>query len=185
MRRWDGAVDSCLAHLNLCFPELAPRIQRDPVLSELRAIAATHVALMNDILSYEQEVAHIRKRRGFFADANIVTTAAAHNDCSDEVAVVHVLKHLRALSQRFSTLRQRLVDSESSSRVAERLNVYVDCLGRMIQGNVLWSVESGRYRSPTAPLSFLRADSPADFGPLLKIETSPARREVASVFMSA
>lgn len=169
LRRWDGAVDTCAVHLACgCSPAPRPWLEL-PVVRRLQQIAATHVAVMNDIVSYEQEVIYPGRHFGFVADTNLVWTFAQGGAGGLSRAVQRVLDYLVRLSREFERLR---VELNRASPEAAGVSCYVAGLGEMMRGNVLWSLESGRYRSATSQLPFLHGPRHNQFEALLQYDDS-------------
>lgn len=169
MRRWDGAVDCCLACAEACLPDLPPEVVEDEQLERARAIAAAHVAALNDIISYEQEVASVERRSGFISDMNLLMTAQQTYGCSAPAAAEILLVRLGELVEEFYEIRRR-VRRRYTALAPAALSAtmeYIDSIGRIIQGNVLWSFHCRRYRSRTAHLAFLRDERANRFLPLL------------------
>lgn len=155
MRRWDGGADASIHHLQLCWPSIAPFCAGGgralPAIEHLHRVAATHAALMSDVLAYEREFVRVRERHGCLARANIVRSVAARRGCSESHALHVVLRRLRALTEEFTMrvedLARDFEGCEGTTRSS--LLAYAEALGRLMHAPVLWSMEGGRPRSTT------------------------------------
>jgi len=148
-RRWDGAADSCFACMAYGYPNLPSQVLTDDDTEELRKIASTHIGLLNDLISYEQEITHSATQGHFCADSNLLETIMHEERCSFTEACDRLKTHLRALHvsywERRATLRKRYHSLAAPARQATYS--YMDHIGRFMQGNLVWSFATDRYRS--------------------------------------
>lgn len=172
-RRWDGAVDCCQANLAACLSDLPEGFLARADVSALRRVGAAHIALLNDLVSYELEVGGVVRDAAFRADTNIVTAVQRERACSEAQAATRVVDILGELSETYGGLAAQIATGPtapaSGTKAQQAIATFVEGVGRMMQGNLQWSERSGRYRSQKAPLSFLRAGIEADRIPLLRL----------------
>ncbi len=114
-RRWDSAADSCVACMEYCFPRLPESALSDSTIEEARRIVCTHIGLLNDIISYEQEVAHSVRNDRYRSTANVLSTIIARQDCSVESACMHILERLAKLASRYDTRSTKRATETSCS----------------------------------------------------------------------
>ncbi len=151
-RRFDSSVYTCedLIEISADRLELSDAVCANPRLQKLRELCTNVVAFTNDIFSYEKEV-------------------LLHKNPNN---LLHVLMRHRALSlEEATTCAVMLINDDVGAFIRQERELlpeisqdnalfgYVRGLKAWVRGNLLWSLETGRYASPNSPFPQLRTPS--------------------------
>lgn len=163
VRRQDSSMDSVVDVVEVALDwELTPTDLADGAISTLRACAAEHVALLNDLVSYHKEVVLAG------STFNHLLSVAHHRTEGSIARAVEVLvADLNALVDRFEAAAEGLGGPYAA---------YAEALRRMIVGNYRFSFHSGRYHHPEAHLAELRAPA-SDTPPPVDLQPERDRPE--------
>jgi Terpene synthase family 2, C-terminal metal binding len=121
--------------------DVTTELTADSQLGGLWQIAADHVMLVNDVLSFRKEV---------FAGepVNIVMSLMIHERLSLQDSVDRVCEMIAAVDCDFTRacvdIRSRYQEHPKRDDVSR----YLDALGSMMSGNLAWSYEAPRYHGP-------------------------------------
>ncbi len=148
-RRYDSSLYACetlleLADKNL---ELDEEVLGNPNFHTLRQICNDVVAFSNDIFSYEKEVL-LHKNPN-----NLLHVLMVNESLSLDQATTWAIRLINSDIDMFMALEQRLL---AEIRHDARVIAYLQGLKAWMRGNVLWSLQTGRYTSPTSPFPELR-----------------------------
>jgi hypothetical protein len=149
-RRYDSSVLTCedLIEITGEALELSDEVFANPTIQRLRELCANVVAYTNDIFSYEKEVL-IHKNPN-----NLLHVLMVHQSLSLEDATTRAVSLINEDIQAFIVEEQTFWPHAKRDR---RLSAYVRGLKAWMRGNLLWSLETGRYASPTSPFPELRS----------------------------
>lgn len=120
--------------------ELDDELVRSPEVVELRCLCNHVVAFTNDLFSYPKEVVK------FASPNNLVHVTMKAEGVSLEEAASRVVDAIHKKIVQFADLAGELVAGELDSR----LEPYVRGLKSWMRGNLVWSLETGRY-APDVP----------------------------------
>ncbi len=150
-RQYDSAVYTCqdLIEITAEGIELPPEILSDARFQSLRRLCTQVVAFTNDIFSYEKEVLKHRNPN------NLLDVLMLHRSLSLAEATSQAVRLINNAVESFITHEQDLLPE---IRGDERLHIYVQGMKAWMRGNLLWSLQTGRYRSPTSPFPEIRSE---------------------------
>jgi hypothetical protein len=151
-RRYDSAVYTCQDLIEITEEglELSAEILTDANFQKLRLLCAQVVAFTNDLFSYEKEVLVHRDPN------NLLHVLMMHRSLSLEKATRQAVKMINTDVEIFITYEQALLPKIERDR---RVHAYVHGMKAWMRGNILWSLETGRYSSLTSPFPELRLTS--------------------------
>ena len=151
-RRYDSAVYTCQDLIEITEEglELSAEILTDATFQKLRLLCAQVVAFTNDLFSYEKEVLVHRNPN------NLVHVLMTHRSLSLEEATRQAVKMINTDIETFITHEQALLPKIERDK---RVHAYVYGMKAWMRGNILWSLETGRYSSVTSPFPELRLTS--------------------------
>jgi hypothetical protein len=127
---------------------LAPEVRKHPLIVAMGDHAVRHVALANDVFSYEKEVLI----NG--STMNLVHVLREHENLSIEGAVTRAVDLVNDFARAFVQAEQTLPPFRPARRAA--VEAYITGLKTWMRGNVDFSLRSRRFRSGTSPYAELR-----------------------------
>ena len=130
--------------------ELSTEILTDTSFQKLRELCTQVVAFTNDLFSYEKEVLIHRNPN------NLLHVLMTHRSLSLEEATHQAIKMINTDVETFITCEQALLPKIERDK---RVHAYVHGMKAWMRGNLLWSLETGRYSSLTSPFPELRLTS--------------------------
>jgi hypothetical protein len=148
-RAWDSAMLCAQDLIEIAGAgELPTAIYQRAEFQELRRLCTNVGAFTNDLVSYTKEVRH------HSSPNNILHVVMTHRHMSFEDALDYVIDLVNEDVATFETLAVHLPSfgSETDTRLAR----YVRSQRAWMSGNLLWSLESGRYADPQSPFYELR-----------------------------
>lgn len=151
-RQYDSAIYTCedLIEINEEGLELSAEILTDASFQKLRELCTQVVAFTNDLFSYEKEVLVHRNPN------NLLHVLMMHRSLSLEEATSQAVKMINTDVETFITYEQALLPKIECDK---RVHAYVHGMKAWMRGNILWSLETGRYSSLTSPFPELRLTS--------------------------
>jgi len=127
---------------------LAPEVRQHPLIAAMGDLAVRHVALANDIFSYEKEVLI----NG--STMNLVHVLREREGLSVEGAAMQAVNLVNDLTRAFVRAEQTLPPFRPAWRDA--VDAYITGLKTWMRGNVDFSLSSRRFRSGASPFAELR-----------------------------
>jgi hypothetical protein len=151
-RRYDSAVYTCQDLIEITEEglELSAEILTDANFQKLRLLCAQVVAFTNDLFSYEKEVLVHRNPN------NLLHVLMTHRSLSFEEATRQAIESINTDVETFITYEQALLPKIERDK---RVHAYLHGMKAWMRGNILWSLETGRYSSVTSPFPELRLTS--------------------------
>lgn len=151
-RRYDSAVYTCQDLIEITEEglELSAEILTDTNFQKLRLLCAQIVAFTNDLFPYEKEVLVHRDPN------NLLHVLMTHRSLSFEEATRQAVESINTDVETFITYEQALLPKIERDK---RVRAYVHGMKAWMRGNILWSLETGRYSSVTSPFPELRLTS--------------------------
>ncbi|MGH8581441.1 MAG: terpene synthase family protein [Gammaproteobacteria bacterium] len=166
-RQYDSAVYTCqdLIEITAEGLELPAEILSDARCQTLRRLCTQVVAFTNDIFSYEKEVLKHRNPN------NILDVLMLRRSLPLTEATSQAVGLINNAIESFIAHEQ---DLQPEIRGDKRLHAYVHGMKAWMRGNLLWSVLTGRYRSPTSPFPEIRSE-------YVSAQASPTQRRWSSI----
>lgn len=119
---------------------LSDYLDRHFYVQMIRALCARHVARANDLFSFD------RDRESGLAGINTLSMLANEREAVESPAKEAVLAELAEIETQLGELFDLLVGSTGSAPDGKDAKLrWIELVTNIIGGNVLWSVESGRY----------------------------------------
>jgi hypothetical protein len=133
-----GCKECLIASEHAAGVDVAAELVADPVLGNLWQLAADHVMLVNDVLSFRKEV--------FAGESiNIIMSLMFHQGLSLQNAIDETCSMIASVDDNFvRTCMEVRSRYAGHSREADVVR-YLDALGSMMAGNLAWSYETPRY----------------------------------------
>ena len=131
-------------------PDLSGKILTDANFHKPQLLCAQVVAFTNDLFSYEKEVLVHRNPNNFL---HVLMT---HRSLSFEEATRQTVESINTDVETFITYEQALLPEIERDK---RVHAYLHGMKAWMRGNILWSLETGRYSSVTSPFPELRLTS--------------------------
>ncbi|MGH8509564.1 MAG: terpene synthase family protein [Gammaproteobacteria bacterium] len=170
-RQYDSAVYTCqdLIEITAEGLELPTEILSDARFQTLRRLSTQVVAFTNDIFSYEKEVLKQRNPN------NLMDVLMLHRSLSLTEATSQAVSLINNAVEAFIAHEQDLLPE---IRGDERLHTYVHGMKAWMRANLLWSLQTERYRSPTSPFSEIRSED-------VSAHLRPTERGWSSIYNAA
>jgi len=149
-RRYDSSMYACedLIEITEEGLELPAEILSDARFQTLRHLCTEVVAFTNDVFSYEKEVLKHRNPN------NLLHVLMTHRSLSLQEATTQAIEIINTDVETFVAQERGL---RAKLALDERLHAYVQGMKAWMRGNLLWSLQTGRYCSPTSPFPELRS----------------------------
>lgn len=133
-----GCKECLIASEHAAGVDIAAELAIDPALGTLWQVAADHVMLVNDVLSFRKEV--------FAGESiNIVMSLMFHQGLTLQDAVDETCSMIASVDDNFvrtcADVRSRYAGHPKEMDILR----YLDALGSMMAGNLAWSYETPRY----------------------------------------
>ena len=150
-RLYDSSVYACQDLIEITEEglELPAEILSDARFQTLRRLCTQVVAFTNDIFSYEKEVLKHRDPN------NLLHVLMTHRSLPLTEATRQAVRLINNAVESFIAHEQNL---QLEIRGDERLHTYVHGMKAWMRGNLLWSLQTERYRSPTSPFPEIRSE---------------------------
>lgn len=151
-RRYDSAVYTAedLLEITEAGLMLPGEVFRDPEITALRDLCAQIVAFINDLFSYEKEVVFHNNPN------NLVQVLMVNLKVSFLDAIARAITMINDDIAAFSELEKRL---DNRANTHKNIPSFISGMKSWMYANVAWSLQSGRYASPTSPFAELRKHS--------------------------
>ena len=115
-----------------------------PAVRALSELAFTIAAFDDDLFSYGKETWFARRETiPPNCQLNLIDIVALERGCGVEDALAESVELVNRMTYRFVQLRDTVLPSAS-----EPLRNYLECLSRLLRGNMEWGLQAQRYRNP-------------------------------------
>jgi 5-epi-alpha-selinene synthase len=128
---------------------LPPEVLEDPVLAQLVHAAVRHIALVNDVFSFEEGALDGG------STVNLIHVLRYRENRSSESAAQRAGEIVAGFAQSFTRLEQRL--PRFGTAIDAQVSAYVAGLKHWLRGNVDFSLQHERFRSGTTLLGRMSA----------------------------
>jgi hypothetical protein len=114
-----------------------------PAVRALSELSFTIAAWDDDLFSYGKETWFARREAPSGCRLNLIDIVAAERGCDTAEALAESVDLVNRLTCRFVQLRDAVLPSAS-----DELRNYLECLSRLLRGNLEWGLRAQRYRNP-------------------------------------
>lgn len=146
VRMWDSATIPCEIMVELCGNCVLPTsLFHDPRIEQLKTCWAKHIALLNDVYSYEKEVVEVG------TSWNLIPVLQKNTKLTLPQAVDRAIRMVNSLAEDFEDIADELLKDPHQKSSVPLLSEYVYSMRQWMIGNIVFSNHTQRYSDPLHP----------------------------------